>query len=381
MEKSMQKNNKPNMAIFTSANSGLAHYVTHLYDPLKKYVRPFYVTYSDAVVDDLVRNQVGKVYQLLKNADASSVLLTLRFLIDNKIKFINFHVGTTARKMYLYYVALLSQAKLNGIKVIGTLHDVMPFASFYIDTAALELLYSCFDYYIVGNEMEKNKLRLYFNVPNNKIEIIKHGPYLLFNNNRYSKESARTKLEIDQNKKVILFFGQLKPHKGLKFLLKAFKKISQQIPNTLLYISTDLSYSPELNDVLNRIEKTGVSKYIKLARGYVPSLEIEPIFKSADIVVLPYTEVSQSGILNLAFSFKKPVVVTNIFPEATLIDREIGRVAKPEDVQSLEDTIIEMLNNMKILEKYGENGYNYAVQKNSWDKAAGQINNIINKIK
>lgn len=371
---------KPFVAILTSSTGGLSHFCTHLYGPLKEYCHPYYVTYSDAVIDDLVKEYVDKPRQLLKNQSASSILLTLKFFQEKKIDFINFHIATTARKMFLYYVTLLSQAKLKGIKIIGTIHDVMPFETFYIDPAALELLYSCVDHYIVGNESELNRLQLYFNVPSKKIDIIEHGPYLLFDNRKYCRESAREKLGIKKNKKVILFFGLLRPHKGLKFLLKAFKKVIHEIPDALLYISSDLSYSPELNELLTRIERSGVADSIKLSKGYAPSSEIEVLFKAADVVALPYTQVSQSGVLNLAYAFKKPVVVTDIFSDANAIDRKFGRVAKTEDVDSLTKCLLDLLNQSeKELADLGKAGYDYSVHNNDWSKSAKTMSKLFTK--
>jgi glycosyltransferase involved in cell wall biosynthesis len=371
---------KPNVAIFASAKGGIAHYATHLYEPLGKYANLHYITYSDDLVDDLVKNNVGKVNQTLKAQSASSILMTLKYLKENKIDFINFHVATTARKLFLYYTALLSAAKLMNIKVIGTIHDVMPFETFYIDPAALELLYSCIDYYLVGNENELGTLQLYFDVPKNKIDIVEHGPYTLFDSGKYTRESARKKLGIAEDKKMILFFGLLRPHKGLKYILKAFKKISKTVPDSLLYIASDLSYNPELNDLLRRVERYGVADSIKMSKGYIPSCDLEPIFKAADLVVLPYTQVSQSGVLNLAYAFKKPVVVTDIFPDANLINRNFGRVVETEDVISLENTIIELLQNPVELKKMGQAGYDYAIKNRSWEKAALEISHIFDKL-
>ena len=374
----MKNNNKPVLAFFTSAQGGLSHYVIHLYGPISKYVKPYYITYSDTVVDDLVQQNVNKVYQLLKNGSAFSISNTLRFLQQKKIRYINFHIGTTARKYSLYYTALLSKAHLQGIKIIGTMHDVMPFEASNEDPAALDLLYSCVDHYVVGNEVELSKLQLYFQIPKKKIDIIQHGPYTLFDNKKYTKETARKELKILANKKVILFFGLLRPYKGLKYLIKAFKYVIKEIPNSWLYISTDLSYSPQFNEYLSRIEKTGASKYIQLVRDYIPSDKIEAVFKAADLVVLPYTQISQSGILGLAYAFRKPVVVTDIFPDVNTIERRFGGVAKIADENSLAKKIIELLSKpTKELEKMGNEGYKHSIQQSSWQQAAQKIHQII----
>ena len=144
-----------------------------------------------------------------------------------------------------------------------------------------------------------------------------------------------------------------------------------------MYISTDLSYSPQLNDFLQRIEKSGVRENIQLIKKYVSSYEIEPIFKAADLVVLPYTQVSQSGVLNLAYAFKKPVVVTDVFSDNARINNQFGKVAIREDVASLKDCIVEMLKDPQKMEKYGQAAYEHAVGDNGWDKMADTMDKII----
>lgn len=373
-------NKKHNLAFITSASSGLAHYTTQIFKPIKKYVNPYYITYSGVSVDEIVIDNVGKVRQLVKNNDSFSILMTLKFFKDKKIDIANFHVGTTARKCHLHFIALLSKLKLNGVKIIGTIHDVMPFESFYINPAAIELLYSCIDHYIVGSEEESNKLQLYFQIPEKKITVIPHGPYTIFDKKKYSKESARKKLNIPKNKKVILFFGQLKPHKGLEYLVKAFKAVVKEVPDAWLYISTDLSYSPQLNDFLQRIEKTGAGDRIQLVSKYVSSYEIEAIFKASDLVVLPYTQVSQSGVLNLAYAFKKPVVVTDVFSDTVKIKDHFGKVAVREDVVSLKNCITELLKDPSKMENYGNAAYDYATNENGWDKMAEEMDRIIKEL-
>lgn len=370
-----------NVAILTSANSGLAHYVLHMFEPLKKYVNPYYVTYSNALLDDLVEQKVKKVYPLIENGSASSILMTKKFFAEKNISVINLHIGTTAKKFFFHYTLLIAQAKLAGIKVIGTMHDVMPFESLNIDPAAIELLYSGIDHYVVGNESEYAKLQLYFRIPDKNITIIDHGPYTLFDTNKYSKESARKHLQIPPERRVVLFFGLLRPYKGLKYLIKAFRRVVKEVPDALLYIVSDLRHAPHLNEFLQRVEKAGIGKYIQLVKEYVPSSEIEPIYKAADIVVMPYTQVSQSGILNLAYGFKKPMIVTDVFPEASQIDRRFGRVAKAADVTSLERSIIDLLRmDQAKLQAMGSASYRWASKANNWEKAAEKMYTVIRKI-
>lgn len=361
---------KINVAFFTSAARGLAHYVAHLLPEIKLRVNPFYVTYANQEVDILVKEQAEKVYQMVQNQSASSILEITNFLKRKKIDLINLHISDTVRKMHIQYFAIMSYAKYLKIPVCLTIHDVLTIESMYIDPAAIELLYILGDSYIVGNESEKDKLQFYFNKKEKDITIVPHGPYTLFDKKRYSENKAKKELDVE-GKKVILFFGQIRPNKGLKYLIKALPHILEKEKDTILYISTDLHLStPELNDYLIRVEKSGASKNIRMVKDYVPSDEVEKIFKASDVVVLPYTQVSQSGILNLAFAFKKPVVVSNAFSEAPIINGKMGYVFPIGDYKTLASSVLKIFSLKDLGKSMGIKGYEYSVNKTSWKNAA-----------
>lgn len=366
----MSKSKKMNVAFFTSAARGLAHYVLHLYKPISKYSRPYYVTYKGQKLDDLVENKIKSIYPLVENNSASSILETIKFLKRKKIDIMNIQVSDTVRKMYMYYSALINYARSVGISVCLTIHDVLTIESMSIDPSAIELLYLTGDSYIVGNEEERDKLVYYFNKEKKNIVPVTHGIYDMFDGKKYTKESAKKSLKI-KNENVILFFGQIRPNKGLKYLVKALPLVLKKYPDTLLYISTDLHLStPELNEFLKRIEKEKIAKHIRLVREYVPSCEIEKVFKAADLVVLPYTQIAQSGVLNLAWGFKKPVVVSDIFNEKEIIENNFGKVAKSQDRVSISEAIIEILSMKDKGKSMGSKAYQYREASANWNIAA-----------
>jgi len=370
---------KPNVAFFTSAARGLAHYVAHLYPDIKPYVNPFYVTYSGQEVDDLAAEQAGKIYRLIDRQSAMSALETIRFLESKKIDLVNLQVSDTVKKAHMQYFAILAYAKYLGIPVCLTIHDVFTIESAAIDPSAIELIYLLGDSFIVGNETERDKMELYFSKRAKDIVVVPHGPYTLFDGDKWSCGSAKTELEL-KNKKVILFFGQIRPNKGLKYLIKAFPSILKEHKNAHLYISTDLHMStPELNDYLNRIEKSGVKNNITLIKDYIPSKEIEKVFKAADVVVLPYTQISQSGVLNLAFAFKRPVVVSSAFFEAETINGKMGYSFPTGDYKSLANGVNKILSLPDRGVKMGEAGYEYSTQKTNW-KIGAELTNKAFKI-
>lgn len=369
---------KPNLAFFTSASRGLAHYVAHLYPDIKKYVNPYYVTYTNQEVDDLAQKVAKTVHQLIDRTSATSVIETIRFLEKNKIGTINLQVSDTVKKAHMQYFAILSYAKYLEIPICLTIHDVFSVESLAIDSSAIEMIYMLGDSFIVGNESEKEKLELFFSKKSNDIVIVPHGPYTMFDNKKWTSESAKKSLGLS-GKKIILFFGQIRPNKGLKYLIKALPKVLERHPDAHLYISTDLHMStPELRDYLNRIEKSGAKNHTTLVKEYIPSSEIERVFKAADVIALPYTQISQSGILNLAFAFKKPVVVSDVFYESGDIDGKMGYGFPSTNVSALAGALSKVLDLPDRGVAMGEKGFKFATSKNSWQSAARLTNKAYN---
>jgi glycosyltransferase involved in cell wall biosynthesis len=100
-------------------------------------------------------------------------------------------------------------------------------------------------------------------------------------------------------------------------------------------------------------------------------MEVSHYFQSASIVVLPYIDASQSGVIPVAYAFKKPVIVTNVGSLTELVDDgKTGIIIPPKNTEKLAETIIKMLLDERNLQKMGENAYQKIVKDGSWDLIA-----------
>jgi len=145
----------------------------------------------------------------------------------------------------------------------------------------------------------------------------------------------KSQLGINKDDQVILFFGYVRKYKGLDILLKAFPKILQKFPNTFLLVVGEFYDNPniyfELIDELNILER------VKVINQFVANEEVAKYYLASDVVVLPYRSATQSGILNVAYGFNKPVIVTNVGGLAEfVIEGKTGYVIKPDS----EDEIV-----------------------------------------
>ena len=104
---------------------------------------------------------------------------------------------------------------------------------------------------------------------------------------------------------------------------------------------------------------------------YIPNEEVAELFQKAAIVVLPYIEASQSGILNIAYAFATPVVVTKVgaLPEV-VDDGETGLIVPPSDPEALAKAVVTILSDDKLRNEMGKNALKKAETDLSWDRIA-----------
>ena len=184
----------------------------------------------------------------------------------------------------------------------------------------------------------------------------------------------KSQLGINKDDQVILFFGYVRKYKGLDILLKAFPKILQKFPNTFLLVVGEFYDSPD--NYFKLIEELNITKRVKVINQFVPNEEVAKYYLSSDIVVLPYRSATQSGILNVAYGFNKPVIVTNVGGLAEfVIEGKTGFVIKPHSEDEIVKGFEEYLRK-KDEENFKENILEYN-RKNSFDNLPKLISQII----
>ena len=155
-----------------------------------------------------------------------------------------------------------------------------------------------------------------------------------------SKQKACAKLQIDPEKKYILFFGFIREYKGLDLLLEAMA--DERIKQAGIELIVAGEYYDKTAEANNNsiIEKHSLQNVVHLKTDFIPNAEVRYYFSAADLVVQPYKHATQSGITQIAFHFEKPMVVTNVggLPEV-VPDGKVGFVAKPE-ATSIADAIV-----------------------------------------
>ncbi len=163
---------------------------------------------------------------------------------------------------------------------------------------------------------------------------------------------------------VILCFGTIRPYKGLDVLLRAFA----QLEGAELWV-----VGRPLNTPLEPLQELARAApgRVRFVTRYLAEPEVPAYFRRADMVVLPHREVDQSGVLNVALAFGKPIVMSSIggFEEVAQ-DTGAGRLVAPEDPDALAAAMLELLGDPEARRRLGEAARAAAEGPYSWDEVA-----------
>lgn len=272
----------------------------------------------------------------------------------------------------LDYYFLKKIKKKCGIKLIVTIHDILPFNQKFYDFRYHKKVYALAEQVIVQADNNVKRFDTLFPEMSGKSHMIPHGHFLDYAE-PVSKEKACEYLKIPKNKTVLLFFGQIKKVKGVGVLLEAFAKIYKKYPDMLLVIAGSV-WKDDFSKYQEIIDKYSLQAQVRTDIRYIPDEEIKYYYSAADLCMLPYLEVYQSGVIQLSYAYKKPVVATRIgaFKEVVL-ENESGFMCEPNDSLDLAKTIEKAIASRDRYEQMGQTGYNYIAKKYSWEKIAEEV--------
>jgi D-inositol-3-phosphate glycosyltransferase len=295
-----------------------------------------------------------------------------------------FHVLWNNRLETFDRTLLMLYYRLLGKKVVLTAHNVNTRRRDSNDTllnrATLRIQYKLADHIFVHTEKMKLELIEQFGVKMSRVSVIPFGindsvPYT-----RLTSREARERLGIGSGEKTILFFGRLRPSKGLEYLIAAFHQILGRCNDYRLIIAgrpdQDETYWTRLRETIRREAENGRAL---LRPEFIPDDETEIYFKAADALVLPYKDIYQSGVMFLAYSFGLPVISADVGSlKDEIVEGKTGFVFKPEDPVDLAKTI-ERYFASDLYANLGDRRpeiRDYAVRRHSWDVVSDITMNV-----
>jgi glycosyltransferase involved in cell wall biosynthesis len=208
--------------------------------------------------------------------------------------------------------------------------------------------------------------------------VTPHPVYNIFKFIGMPQTQARELLDLKSTDKVMLFFGHIRQYKGLSHLIKAMSIITIEDNDCQLFIVGEfLDRTKE--EYMTLIEQCGCVEQCKIYDGYIPDREVEKFFSACDVVVLPYESATQSGVVQIAYGFEKPVIVTDTggLPEV-VEEGKTGYIVPPCDPERLAQAVIKFFA-QEDQYKFTQNIKNI-MYRFSWDRMLEAINGLYEKL-
>jgi D-inositol-3-phosphate glycosyltransferase len=258
-------------------------------------------------------------------------------------------------------------AKLCWRKVIITVHDVESFGdSAAMSGRTISKVYRFADRLIVHNEFSRRELIEKLNVSPAKVSTVPHGNYLETAGKIPRPVEAKRTLGLEECKKVVLFFGQIKNAKGLDLMIGAAPEVARDIPEVTFMVA-GRPWKSDFSKYEALIQELGIADRFVLHRRFIPPDEVACYFTAADIVVLPYRRIYQSGVVLMAMSYRRAVVVSDL-PGMTEIvrDGENGFVFASGSKEHLAKRLIEILKDDEGRARVANSGFDYVSREHDW---------------
>jgi glycosyltransferase involved in cell wall biosynthesis len=265
------------------------------------------------------------------------------------------------------YLSVLTQAKARGRQVVVTMHNVEAHEPSHWKSLADRSILGLADHVVVHTEQNKDTLLERFPVSREKVSVIPMGPQGVLHIHGMTRGMARATLGLPQRPRVVLFFGNIRPYKGLDVLLDAFETIRASLPNALLLV-VGQPWS-DSGAVANSLDRAKGMDGVKLSLGYIPEDQVEAYFAAADLLVFPYVGFeAQSGAAARAVAFKRAMVVTDVGGLGSLV-RDSRAMVPTQDSSSLATAVVRILQAPALLRKL-EKDAELVASELAWDKVA-----------
>ncbi|MGA9668787.1 MAG: glycosyltransferase family 4 protein [Terracidiphilus sp.] len=257
-----------------------------------------------------------------------------------------FHILWNYKFQLFDRTILILYYKILGKRIVLTAHNVNAAARDGNESMAnrlsLKFQYRLSDHIFVHTDKMKAALHSDFGVREKAVTVIPFGLNNSVPDTELTPVEAKRKLGIDSQDKVVLFFGRMRPYKGLDYLVEAFQQIVLRDNGYRLVIAGEPKKDSERHwrEIQESIERKEIGNRVIQEARFIRDDETEIYFKAADVLVLPYSQVFQSGVLFLAYSFGLPVIATDVGSlRDDIVEGRTGYVCQPCDATDLAKTI------------------------------------------
>jgi glycosyltransferase involved in cell wall biosynthesis len=212
-----------------------------------------------------------------------------------------------------------------------------------------------------------------------RLHVIAPAPPFLPIESVPTREQARIKLGLRPDDPVVLFFGFIKPYKGLAVLLRSLPGALGRRRDLRLIVAGRMMEPRRRYDTI--VDELHIAHAVHWIRGYVPSADVATVFAAADVVALPYLDASSSGVLLTAYALGRPVIATAVggLPELVEAGRT-GLLVPPDDARALSEAIAALLADPDRAREMGTCGLDLLERRFTWGAMARHVGEIYRQL-
>jgi D-inositol-3-phosphate glycosyltransferase len=312
----------------------------------------------------------------------------IRYVARSRPKIL--HILWNYKLEFFDRTALMLYYKVAGKKIVFTAHNVnqarRDSKDSWLNRITLKIQYRLCDHIFVHTQKMKQELCQDFDVAEEAVTVIRYPINNAFADTELTPADAKRRLGLGEDEKAILFLGRIVPYKGIESLLEAVRLLlaDKQTKYRLIVAGEPKKGSEEYLDEIQRsVTRNFEQGQVILRMQFIPDDEMEVYLKGADVLVLPYKEIFQSGVLFLAYPFGLPVVATDVgsFRE-DIVEGSTGFLCKPGDPTELAKAVetyfrSDLYKNSKIRRREIKD---YANANHSWQAVAELTRNAYAKM-
>jgi glycosyltransferase involved in cell wall biosynthesis len=249
----------------------------------------------------------------------------------------------------------------------------------------LKAQYHLCDQIFVHTDKMKRQLVDQFSLPAGAVTVIPYGINNAVPDTTLTPAAAKQRLGIGQAEKTILYFGAIGAYKGLEYLVSAFDRLLERDRAYRLVIAgkPKPGAAQYWRQIAARVAPHVTSGRVISQVRFIEDEETEVYFKAADVLVLPYRTIFQSGVLFLGYNFGLPVIATNVGALGEdIIEGQTGFLCEPEDASALAEAIERYFSSdlFKNLDSRRRDIKAFAETGHSWGTVAELTRNVYSSL-
>ncbi|MBP7103096.1 MAG: glycosyltransferase [Bacteroidales bacterium] len=259
-------------------------------------------------------------------------------------------------------------------KCIALVHNMIPHEPTFLDNILPPYFVNKMDAFISLSESVISDIDIFDK--HHKPKTFSPHPIYDHYGEKISRESALQTLGLSNEYRYLLFFGFIRPYKGLDILLDAFADKRLRAFNTKLIVAGEF-YEDE-NLYLEKIKKLHLEPLVELHTNFIPNSLVNAYFSACDIITQPYKTATQSGVTQIGFHFEKAMLVTKVGGLAEIVPHGIIGYAVAPDAKEIADALVDFYENQR--QQNFEANVIKEKDKYSWDKLTTKIQSLYEKI-